>query len=315
MPTRLLAIALLVTACSSDTTDEDDAADAATDAAAQVAEPTTCPLAGDLGPGEHILDHEVDGLERIVHLYVPDNYDPAARTPIVFNLHPLVLGASLLSIWKTESGMMEKADEEGFLVVTPSGTGGPSSWNGGEACCEPASSDGVDDVGFILHLIDYMAERTCVDETRVYLTGMSNGAYLSSRIACEASDRITAIAPVVGHLSPELYPCELSRAMPVLQITGSEDGPEQRTEAFERWAEMAGCTDEAEETFNDGEGEGTAVCVEHDECEDGAAVTHCIVQAGHCWHTQGAQATPGCMPPVSFHSPDAIWDFFSRFSL
>lgn len=314
MPTaRLLMLALMLSACG---TTADDGADAGDDAAVEEAVSLMCPLAADLGPGEHILDHEFDGMPRIVHLYVPPNYDASTRTPLVFNLHPFVLGDALLGIWKTESAMQDKADEEGFLVVTPSGTGGPSAWNGGEECCGQASTNEVNDVGFILHLIDYITERTCVDRARVYATGMSNGGYLSSRLACEASDRIAAIAPVVGHLSAELYPCELSRAMPVLHITGSEDSLPQRTEAFERWVEMDGCTDEAEEIYNDGEGAGSARCVSHDSCDDGAEVTHCVVEAGHCWQSnRSGQATPNCLPTQSFHSPDVIWEFFSRFAL
>jgi polyhydroxybutyrate depolymerase len=278
--------------------------------------PPACKLAGDLGPGDHELDHDFGGLSRIVQLHVPPSYDGKHGLPLVFSLHPFVLGGPLLGIWQTESAMNAKGDEAGFIVVTPSGTGVPSAWNAGKECCGQASTDMVDDVGFILHLIDYVSERVCVDKRRVYSAGMSNGGYLSSRLACEASDRIAAIAPVVGHLSAEFYPCKLSRPVPVLQITGSEDSLERRTLSYEQWVEMDGCKDKEEETFNDGPGPGTARCVTHNDCKSGVEVTHCVVQAGHCWHSQvPMQATPGCMPTKSFHSPDQIWDFFSRFSL
>jgi len=278
--------------------------------------PPTCNLADDLGPGEHTLDHDFGGVTRIVQLHVPPNYNPGRGMPLVFNLHPFVLGGPLLPIWVTESAMNAKSDEAGFLVVTPSGTGAPSAWNAGKECCGTPVTDNVDDVGFILHLIDYVSQRVCVDPRRVYSTGMSNGGYLSSRLGCEASKRIAAIAPVVGHLSAELDPCDLARPMPVLQISGASDSLEQRTHSYERWAEMDGCKDAEEETFNDGTGPGSARCVTHDDCNGGVEVTHCVVQAGHCWHSQvPVQATPGCVPTKSFHSPDQIWAFFSRFSL
>jgi polyhydroxybutyrate depolymerase len=70
-------------------------------------------------------------------------------------------------------------------------------WNSGD-CCGSAQWNGVDDVGFLLAVLDDVSERTTVDATRVYATGLSNGAMMAYRLAAEASDRIAAIAPVAG---------------------------------------------------------------------------------------------------------------------
>lgn len=270
-----------------------------------------CP-AMPLEPGLHPLTITHDGLERVYDLYIPASHDGTEAAPLVFNLHPLTLGAALHPIWTTESGMNDKSEEGGFIVVQPDGTGSPASWNAGAECCAPANADGVDDVGFIMALADEVATMACIDPARIYSMGMSNGAYLSHRIACEQSSFVAAIGPVVGSLSAELE-CELDRAVPVIQISGSEDMFASREASFERWRDLNGCTDTAEETYS----MGSATCVTHDECDDGVEVTHCVVwDGGHCFFSDiSPQLTPGCSAMTDLISPDVLWDFLQRWRL
>jgi polyhydroxybutyrate depolymerase len=56
-------------------------------------------------------------------------------------------------------GLNEKADEAGFIVVYPSGTGRLEralTWNAGN-CCAYAVFNQVDDVGFVRALVDDLA--------------------------------------------------------------------------------------------------------------------------------------------------------------
>jgi len=234
--------------------------------------------------------------------------------PLVLNLHPFVLGGAELfhNIWRSESGLTVKAEEAGFIVVQPDGTGAPAGWNAGEACCGEASENDVDDVGFIRHIVDLVAEQACIDPKRVYSTGMSNGAYLSHRLGCEAPDLVAAIAPVVGSFSSELS-CIQDRPVPVLQISGSEDSLESRSAAVDRWVELNECTGEAVETYS----QGTATCETWQSCNEGVEVTHCIVEGGgHCWFSDiDPQASPGCTASDDLVSQDVAWEFMSRWSL
>jgi len=66
-----------------------------------------------------------------------------------------------------------------------------------------------------------MAATHHIDRHRVYVTGMSNGAMMSYTLACELSDRITAIAPVAGDLPA--VPCRPARPISVLAINGTAD--------------------------------------------------------------------------------------------
>ena len=266
-----------------------------------------------LGPGDYTRTETIDGLERSWSIHVPPGVDSVTPRPLVFNLHPFVLGGNDIfhEIWRNESGVEPLSDTEGFLVVQPEGTGGPAAWNAGEECCGEPSANGVDDVGFILGLIDRVSAEACVDSRRVYSTGMSNGGYLSHRLACEHPDRIAAIAPVVGSLSAELV-CTEGRAVPVLIVSGSEDNLESREASATRWVEMNGC--DPTPAVTEGQGPG-AICRTWSGCDDGVDVTHCVVQdAGHCWFSDRTQITPGC-GPVDFVSERVAWDFMSRWTL
>jgi polyhydroxybutyrate depolymerase len=115
----------------------------------------------------------------------------------------------------------EAADRHGFVAVYPDGH--RRSWNDGRGN-SPAAHDGVDDVGFIAALLDQLAGRVAFDPSRVYATGISNGAMMSQRLGCDLADRIAAIVPVAGSL-PERLAARFgpSRPVGVLAVHGTED--------------------------------------------------------------------------------------------
>lgn len=136
-----------------------------------------------------------DGTDRtyfVVDGAVED--EPAA---LVVALH----GAEVSSVeaFMVETGWHEKAMEVGAVVVFPEGTpsGGRLGWNA-FGCCGAAQSNGVDDEGFVLAVIDEVMGGRSIDPDRVYLTGKSNGAMLTSQIVAGHGDRFAAGAMVVG---------------------------------------------------------------------------------------------------------------------
>ena len=74
-------------------------------------------------------------------------------------------------------------------MIHPEGTGTPKSWNAG-GCCSPASTEGVDDMGFMSALVDEAAKRLCVDPSRVYLMGLSNGGYIAYQQRMQARRQV-----------------------------------------------------------------------------------------------------------------------------
>jgi polyhydroxybutyrate depolymerase len=220
-----------------------------------------------------------------------------------------------------------KADEEGFIVVFPNGIG--NSWNAGSCC----ASSNLDDVGFIRELVGHLRSGMglCTDRRRTYATGFSNGAFMSYRLACEASDLFAAVAPVAGSLTVDRDDCEAQRTRPVplMEIHGDDDpivGYDSllgfsAVRAVEDWADMNGCSAFALPT-DVPHAELDTSCVKYGGCDDGADVTFCTVEGGgHCWfgnETCGTGYAIGSLfvgnNAEGIVATDAVWEFLSEFT-
>lgn len=158
------------------------------------------------------------GQWRSYRLYVPAIYTGATARPLILNLHGYTSNAQQQQLY---SNFMPIADTANFLMVYPNGTysSGQRFWNAG------ISPLLVDDIGFLSALIDSLDLQYNIDLNRVYSTGMSNGGYMSHTLACELSNRITAIASVTGSIFNTQYGvnCHPARPVPVMQIHGTAD--------------------------------------------------------------------------------------------
>jgi polyhydroxybutyrate depolymerase len=175
-----------------------------------------------LAPGKTITRSiKVGILDRRSLIYIPRGYDPARLTPVVVVFHG---GGGNPETMVNFCGLNDKANEAGFIVVYPYGTGRlPDrllSFNGGN-CCSYAMENNIDDVGFTRALLDDLSSVANVDANRVYATGMSNGGIMAYRVASELADRFAAIAPVGGPMGTEA--CTPSRPVSVMHFHGTAD--------------------------------------------------------------------------------------------
>ena len=172
--------------------------------------------------GNSIERHELshDGQTRTYWAYVPSSYTSGIKTPLVLVLHG---GGGNAKLAAYMTGFANLAEEEGFICVFPNGTGMFKdkllTWNA-DSCCGYAAENDIDDVGFIDTVLDELCEGYSIDETRIYATGMSNGAMMSYRLGCELSHRFAAIAPVAGALNCE---CAPSAPLSVVKLHGTDD--------------------------------------------------------------------------------------------
>ncbi len=148
--------------------------------------------------------------ERWYFRHVPPAHDGTTPVPLVLDLHGYSEGATVHQLM---SGLATFGDEHGFVTITPEGTGPMPQWD--------TTIDG-NDVKFVGNLLDKVEEQLCVDTNRIYVTGLSNGAFMTSAIACEFSERVAAVAPVAGVRN--LDGCHFDRPVPIVAFHGTADG-------------------------------------------------------------------------------------------
>ncbi|MBN1562404.1 MAG: prolyl oligopeptidase family serine peptidase [Anaerolineae bacterium] len=180
-----------------------------------------------LPPGDYERTIIVDGLERSFKVHIPQGVYANGPAPLIIGLHGLSSNNELFEIY-TE--MDAKADELGFIVVYPNGTGDKElAWNAGH-CCNLQPRNNVDDVAFIRELVAAMQKLLNIDANRIYATGMSNGGMLAYRLAAEASDIFAAVGPVaasIGGIPQTGWPEVIIRAptapVSIIAINGMKD--------------------------------------------------------------------------------------------
>src|SRR3989337_1446424 len=134
------------------------------------------------------------GLERIYLLHVPGGFPQGRPAGLVFVLHG---GGGTGRNMEQMTRVSELADPQGFIAVYPDAV--ERNWNDArDAPNNRAQRENVDDVGFIGTLITLLTREFGIDPRRGYSTGISNGAFMSQRLAVELSDRIPPLWPLVG---------------------------------------------------------------------------------------------------------------------
>jgi polyhydroxybutyrate depolymerase len=197
-----------------------------------------------------------------------------------------------------------------MIVVHPDGY--QKTWNG-VTCCGAAVRNNIDDVQFVRDMLDQvLIPKYCVDAKRVYATGLSNGAFLAHRLACELSDRIAAIVSVAGLNGTPA--CPPRRAVSVLHIHGTADAVIPYARALptvQGWANRNGCTRGPEETFRNRD----AHCDTWSGCNGGTTVTFCTIDdLGHRWPgSTGVEGAGAMSADISAGSFGA--DFMLHYSL
>jgi polyhydroxybutyrate depolymerase len=247
------------------------------------------------------------GMKRTYRLHLPPQAATAGRMPLVLNFH----GRSGTGIdQEITSGLVPISDREGFVLVSPDGTGTPMGWSAGAT--EP---NNVDDVRFVSDILDSLSKELCIDSARVYATGFSNGAFMSSRLACELPDRIAAVA-VVGGVDFPSTSCKST--IPVLAIHGTADDVvpidggivrawyyRGANISIDEWAASNGCRPLTSEVELEPD-------VTLDGYRDCVAPTLMVRVKGatHVW--PGAPGNEPGTPGTKFSAGEMVWKFFSQ---
>lgn len=289
----------------------------------------------------HGMSHqsvELDGLTREYFTYVPASYDASHPVPLVITLHGFAGNARQQAEY---SGWNDLADEYGFVAVYPEGTGSPQRWNSGQREIEGIREQArgplaqllggffetvpVDDVAFINYLINVFDSFHCIDRSRIYVNGLSNGGGMTNRIACEMADVVAAVGTVAGAYTEFPGGCHPARPVPVMAFHGTDDPivPYDGNDSIHfpavenwmtGWAERDGCDVAAVTELRVSD---SVVGTRYADCADDAEVVfYSIEGGGHTW--------PGSAPLLPFllggttqdiNASATLWAFFEAHPL
>jgi len=296
--------------------------------------------AGPPAPGNHEFGLTVGALKRSYLVHVPPQAGAGKPLPLVLNFHG---GGGNAENQKSYSRMDEAADRDGYIAVYPNGTGGIGgrllTWNAG-TCCGSAAANQIDDVGYVVAMLEDLARRMRYDRARVYATGLSNGSMMAYRLAAEAPETIAAVAGVAGAMTlPGFAP---KMPVPVMHIHSVDDqralydgglGPafpltntrvlhEPVDSMIGKWVAHNGCPAQAQVTGmvsgkpGAADAAHTATRYQYSPCRAGTEVVFWkLTGAGHVWPGGKQNYLPILLGPGTtlIDANTEMWRFFSRF--
>lgn len=260
--------------------------------------------------------------------YLVHDFSRGRQAPVVIVLHG---GGGNAENAVTMTGFDRIGQREGLIVVYPNGTAARErvallTWNAGH-CCASAMKTGVDDVAFVGAVIDALVKDGRADPSRIYVTGMSNGAMMAHRLGRELSMKIAAIAPVVGALFGDERPP--AAPVPAFIVVGADDtvvpgaggslqvrasaggsaADHKVAPAIEQaryWATANGC---GKPTTSEGPG---SMVMEWRDCASGAPVIfHTVAHNGHAWPGGAPGRAGAAVPTQDFDASAQMWAFFA----
>lgn len=282
-----------------------------------------------LAPGTHTRDLTVDKRDRSYLVHVPQHSLTKTGWPIVLAFHGSGTNAEAMLEF---SQLNRLAEQKGFVVVYPNGTGrtpAARSFHAGN-CCGYAMRQQVNDVHFVSRLLDELGNELEIAPGQVFATGMSNGAVMCYELAARLAHRLTAIAPVAGPMGSDT--CAPSCPVSVCHFHGTADafapyhgGRGKRSisktnffsvrHSIHQWVQANACDPTPERRMLPIQvDDGTHVAHEiYSRGNQGSAVElYTIEGGGHTW--------PGVASPLkilgkttqNLSANDVMWDFFQR---
>ena len=156
---------------------------------------------------------QVGGLSRSYRLIRPTQ-PVADRLPALVILH----GVNASVDYEVQrDGLLPVADAGQAILVYPAGY--EESWNAG-VCCPPASTDGVDDAGFLAAVLQQVAADPGVDPARVTLVGFSNGGRMAYQLDCAQPGIVRSMVVV---LAVPVTTCGASAPVSLLMMANADD--------------------------------------------------------------------------------------------
>jgi poly(3-hydroxybutyrate) depolymerase len=276
------------------------------------------------------------GTDRQYQLYIPANYDQNKPTPLYFSFH----GASGSMIQQEALSQFSNPlfNPDGIAIY-------PDSKNGYWLSHPNAETSRPNDLDFTNDLLDHMEDKLCIDTSRIYSAGKSNGGGFTGVIACNATvgSRFAAFAAVSGawYNTDDIAgvgpcaPAEREEGYPFLEFHGTTDTTapiDGNTKSdpklpvidiLQGWAARNGCGDLAEWATNETVFANPLVKHALWDCngKEGIVQHYREGDNGHCWPSTVGNSDyvkhPDQCPlgKYVFNATEYIFDFFWGYRL
>jgi polyhydroxybutyrate depolymerase len=257
---------------------------------------------------------ESGGQLRHYLIHVPPGYDGSTKTPLVLLFHGL--GGTPQGVIDTTS-MSALADKNNTILVAPLARGRVTEWDFRTPISDPTS-----DLAFVRDLVKELKSDACVDSSRVYAAGFSNGSVLALALACDGTTKFAAYGAVSGPFWSDS--CRQAPPASIIYFHGLKDkvvpyagaetviGPlPPVNDVMASWAAHDSCPAASATTT-------VSQHVRHftwNACKDGSRVNVYVVDnGGHRW-PGGKPYHSGRVSGVMTQEIDAstlIWQFFEQ---
>lgn len=279
--------------------------------------------------GDFVRSIELDGRTRTYLIHVPATVDLGAPAPLVIVFHGSPsTGPEMREIAELDA----VAAAEGLVTVYPNASP-TGDWNVACRDCTSAGGLEIDDLGLTERIIEKMSLDMSIDGDRVYVTGFSQGALMTFRVACRLAHRVAAVATVgATMLEWQGANCGPTRPVPIMMIHGSDDQefpPGGRTVGIvtslsvdatsAHWVATNGCAaTPVVDVLPDAVADGTTVTRETwSGCSGGAeTVLYRVEGGGHTWPGTSFPFSPALgVTSQDLAASPTIVEFFLRFGL
>jgi polyhydroxybutyrate depolymerase len=272
----------------------------------------------------------VDGNVRNYTLFLPNGYNNAGKLPLIYCLH----GGS-----GNPDGMIQLADfraianRDKVALVYPAGL--QNNWNDGRPTTPNLA--GINDVNFFSQMTDFLIANYPINAAKIYATGISNGGFMSSRLGCELSNKIAAIAVDAATMEQTTVfsACNPGRPVPAMYIHGTLDPLvpilggvmtagaggtiTSHVQSIAKWVSINNCnTIPTITNLPDLVNDGTTIReTKYVGGTNGAeVVSYVVVGGGHTW-PQGSQYLSEAIigkTSLDMNACEVIWEFFKKHS-
>jgi polyhydroxybutyrate depolymerase len=262
---------------------------------------TSC-SGGGWAPGRQTINTQWGGVARQYVVYIPKSYKGTSSVPLMMVIHGAHNTPALVESW---SQMDAVSEQNGFIIVYPAAL---DCWKVGTVVL-PGCTTADDDVGFLNNVVTEVESHACIDQTRVYVTGISNGSLMSQYMGCHFADTFAAVGGVAGG---EGCPAP-ARPLPIFYVLGTADmtvGWDNGANAL-AWAKTDKCNTTPVTVYS----QGSTLCTVYQGCDQGVQVEFCAVTGmPHCW-PDNCYLDPNNTMFQAFKASPPMWQFFSQYSL